>query len=330
MTPFFLSLLLGFLPMMFNAVWVYWLDRYEQEPKRLLGYVFLWGAFIAAAGAYFFNSVWEAGFYILTSSEKLSSLSTAIFSAPLVEEFLKGLAVLFVFLLCRAEFDSILDGIVYAAVTALGFAATENSLYIYEQGYLNGGYSGLLALTFIRVVIVGWQHPFYTSFIGIGLAFSRLTRSSFWKVSAPILGFSLAVFTHSMHNLISSVYPSFQTCLVGTIIDWTGWLAMFLFVLYMIARERQILEQHLEEEILLGTITQAQFQKALSFSHRVFDPLVSLFSKRHPIVHRFYQLCGELAHKKAQAQLASDRVDYPAIIEAYRVELSKISRQLSG
>ena len=47
--------------------------------------------------------------------------------APIIEESLKGLAVLLVFLLFRKEFDSILDGIVYAAITALGFAATENS-----------------------------------------------------------------------------------------------------------------------------------------------------------------------------------------------------------
>ncbi|MCS6906244.1 MAG: PrsW family intramembrane metalloprotease, partial [Anaerolineales bacterium] len=161
--PFLLALLFGFFPMLVNAGWVYWLDRYEQEPKRLLGFVFFWGAFIAAGGALIFNTLWQTGFYLLTNSESFSALSTSILAAPLVEETLKGLAVLIVFRFYRQEFDSILDGIVYATVVALGFAAAENTLYIYDKGYLVGGYEGLFFVTLVRVFLVGWQHPFYTS-----------------------------------------------------------------------------------------------------------------------------------------------------------------------
>jgi hypothetical protein len=39
--------------------------------------------------------------------------------------------VLAVFLFFRNEFDSLLDGIVYGGITALGFAATENVLYLF-------------------------------------------------------------------------------------------------------------------------------------------------------------------------------------------------------
>ena len=94
-----------------------------------------------------------------------------------MEETLKGLAVLVVFLVFRREFDSVLDGIIYAGVAALGFAATENAYYIYTYGYQESGWSGLLSLTFIRVILVGWQHPFYTAFFGIGLAVARLNRN---------------------------------------------------------------------------------------------------------------------------------------------------------
>ncbi len=325
-----LSLSLGFIPMLINAVWVYWLDRFEQEPKRLLCFVFLWGALIAAAGALIFNSVWEISFYYLTNSDRLSSLSTYLISAPLVEEFLKGFAVFIIHLIYRHEFDSILDGIVYASVTALGFAATENAFYIYEKGYLASGYTGILLLSFIRVVIVGWQHPFYTAFTGIGFAISRLTRSLYWRFAAPFLGFCCAVLAHSFHNLISSIYPSMTTCLLGIIVDWSGWLAMFAFVLFTLSRERKILEYHLREEIAMGTLTQAQFDKAISFYHRTFDPLISLFQGKYSLVRRFYQLCGELAHKKAQFAQVGNEVDNQSRIEAYRSELTQISRSLSG
>ena len=41
---------------------------------------------------------------------------------------------------------------------------------------------------FVRVILVGWQHPFYTAFIGIGLAISRLSRNTSIKIIAPIIG----------------------------------------------------------------------------------------------------------------------------------------------
>ena len=115
-----------------------------------------------------------------------------------------GLAVLLVFLFFRTEFDSILDGIVYAGVVALGFAATENTIYIW-RGYNAGGWQGLFQLVFIRVILVGWQHPVYTAFTGIGLAFARMNRSVLVKFFAPIIGFSLAMLTHSLHNTLAGL-----------------------------------------------------------------------------------------------------------------------------
>jgi RsiW-degrading membrane proteinase PrsW (M82 family) len=330
MLPLLLSIFFGFVPMLINAAWVIWLDRFEQEPKRLLGVVFVWGAVVAAFGALIFNSLWEASLFFLTNSERLSSLSTYLISAPLIEEFLKGLAVLMIFFHYRHEFDSILDGIVYASIVALGFAATENTFYIYEKGYLASGYSGLITLIILRVIVVGWQHPFYTAFIGIGFAASRLARSAVWRVSAPLLGFSAAVFTHSLHNLISSVYPSLLTCLLGSMVDWSGWIAMFAFVIYTVHRERRLLENTLKEEIELGTLSETQYYKTISFTWRVLDPLISAFNGQYALVHRFYQLCGELAHKKAQSALLDDEIDYQKWIDRYRSELSKISRLLSG
>ena len=43
------SIFFGFVPMFLFAGFVYWIDRYEKEPKLLLGGVFIWGAVIASA-----------------------------------------------------------------------------------------------------------------------------------------------------------------------------------------------------------------------------------------------------------------------------------------
>src|SRR5512136_1399728 len=173
--PFLVALFFAFVPAFFMAAIVYWLDRYEKEPLILLGAAFFWGAVVAAGGAFIINTIFGIGIYALTGSGDVADQATAALVAPFVEEGVKGLAVLIVFLFFRKEFDSILDGIIYAAITALGFAATENVLYIYRNGYLANGWGGFWALVFVRVMLVGWMHPFFTSFTGIGLASSRMS-----------------------------------------------------------------------------------------------------------------------------------------------------------
>src|SRR5512143_2812337 len=187
------AIFFGFVPMFLLAGFVNWLDRYEKEPKILLGAAFVWGVVIAGGGAYILNTMFGIGVYVITGSESAADFSTTSIAAPIIEEGLKGLAVLVVFLLFRSEFDSVLDGIVYAAITAMGFAAIENVLYIYRNGYQGGGWEGFWTLVVVRVLLVGWMHPFFTSFTGIGLAISRLSRNTFVKIVAIPAGYIVAV-----------------------------------------------------------------------------------------------------------------------------------------
>lgn len=55
------SLLFGFVPMFLFGFFVYWLDRYEKEPKALLGAAFFWGVIIAGGGAFIINTVLGTG-----------------------------------------------------------------------------------------------------------------------------------------------------------------------------------------------------------------------------------------------------------------------------
>ena len=198
------ALLLAFVPAFLMATFIYWLDRYEKEPLIMLGAAFVWGAVVAAGGAFVLNTVFGIGIYALTGSGDVADQATASLVAPFTEEALKAGALIVIFLAFRREFDSILDGIIYAGVTALGFAATENVQYIYEHGYLSGGWDGFWQLAFIRILVVGWQHPFYTSFTGIGLAVARLQRNVLVKIVALVTGYAVAVFTHAFHNSFGS------------------------------------------------------------------------------------------------------------------------------
>jgi RsiW-degrading membrane proteinase PrsW (M82 family) len=320
-----LSFFFGFVPMFIFAWLVYLLDRYEKEPGRLLGGVFLWGALVAAGSAFLINTLLGAEIYLFTGSETAANLTTASIIAPIVEESLKGFAVLIVFWLFHQEFDSLLDGILYAAIVALGFAATENTFYIYTQGFQTDGIAGILFLAFVRVILVGWQHPFFTAFTGIGLAIARLNRSLFVKITAPILGWSLAVFAHSLHNTLATLLSGGPGIIFGTALDWIGWLAMFAFALWALSRERRWIHDQLSEELQLGLITPAQYQVACSGWLQTGAGLRAMRLGRYQQTRRFYQACAELAFKKQQRMTVGEEGHNSQLIAGLRSEISQLS-----
>ncbi|MHB8776471.1 MAG: PrsW family intramembrane metalloprotease [Anaerolineales bacterium] len=316
------SLFFGFVPMFLYAAFVYWLDRYEKEPKALLGAAFFWGMLIAAGGAFIINTAFGIGIYIFTNSEAAADFGTTSLVAPIVEEILKGMAVAFVFLMFRKEFDSVLDGIIYGGIAGLGFAATENTLYIFHNGYLEGGWGGLFTLVFIRVLVVGWMHAFFTAFTGIGFAISRLNKNMLIKVSAPFAGLGLAITIHAFHNTFGGLIGGLEGLVIGSLIDWIGWALMFGFIIWLIMNERSIVKNQLLEEVSAGLISQAQYQKALS----PWTLTTAGLSGR--AASRFYHACGKLAHKKEQYMKLGDESGNAAIIDSLRKELARLAPQV--
>ncbi|HET6626752.1 MAG TPA: PrsW family intramembrane metalloprotease [Nocardioidaceae bacterium] len=175
-----------------------WLDRYEPEPLSLLAFAFGWGAVVATAVA-----------LILQGIDKFAFDTTEILSAtvvaPVTEEAAKGLFVVLLLLARRHELDGILDGIVYAGMVGIGFAFTENILYL-AAAYMGGdgvGPGGIEAATgtfVVRGIFSPFAHPFFTSAIGIGVGYAVITHSRAWRVLAPLLGYCVAVLGHALWN----------------------------------------------------------------------------------------------------------------------------------
>ena len=99
------SVVLGIAPMMVFSVVLTWFDRYEKEPPLLMLGVFLWGLIAAAGAALIINTLFGFGLIFVTGSQDLAMAGAAVLSAPLVEETVKGLAVLAVFIYFYQEFE---------------------------------------------------------------------------------------------------------------------------------------------------------------------------------------------------------------------------------
>ena len=101
-----------------------WLDRYEPEPRSLL----VLGPRLGCVR----RDVRRAGPAALRHphlrAPPTSSMATVV--APVTEEAAKGLFILLLLFYRRNELDGVLDGLVYAGMVGIGFAFTENILYL--------------------------------------------------------------------------------------------------------------------------------------------------------------------------------------------------------
>lgn len=219
-----------------------WLDRWEPEPPRLLIMAFLWGASVAVLLSLLFSALFEELFG--TGGDKPSFLTVAV-GAPLIEEAAKGLfLVLMMTGRRRRELNTLTDCLVYAGLTALGFAWLENIFYIASAETLPSS----LAVAAMRLLIAPFAHPLFTTMFGIGVYYALKQRSGAAKFGCLLLGYVGAVLMHGLWN--GSALLSFKTYL-GVYVLWMMPVFALVILLAIASRRR---EQHIIAGKLPGMI----------------------------------------------------------------------------
>ncbi|HET6295209.1 MAG TPA: PrsW family intramembrane metalloprotease [Kribbella sp.] len=232
-----------------------WLDRYEPEPARYILFALCWGAFIATLAALFINSTVDDWLHETGSGGNRS----AIFVAPPVEEFAKGSVILLLALVRRKEFDGIIDGLVYAGMVGVGFAFTENILYIgrifdelSNEAGSDAGFRGAFVLFIIRCVISPFAHPLFTSFTAIGIGIAIRHRSTAVRFLAPIVGYLTAVLAHGLWNAGASWAGGSGFITVYLFLMVPIFIGMVVFALVMRSREGQMIASRLYDYVRFG------------------------------------------------------------------------------
>ena len=170
----------------------FWLDRYEPEPGRYRLAALGWGGVVAVILSFVAEQV------LFSLPGTTDFVDTAVI-APLVEEAGKGLFLVAVVVFRRAQVHGLLDGIVYAALVAIGFAFVEDILY-YASALGQGGPAALTFTFVLRGVMSPFAHLLFTSALGIGIGIAVSTRSAALRVVAPVLGYLVAVLLHGIWN----------------------------------------------------------------------------------------------------------------------------------
>ena len=178
-----------------------WLDRWEPEPPRLLVLAFLWGASVAVVVSVGIELYIES---LINEGKDTVSFASVAIGAPLIEEAAKGAFLLLMMTgRRRNELNSLTDCLVYAGLTAAGFAWLEDILYI-----ANGETLGESLLTAaVRLIMAPFAHPLFTTAIGIGVYFALQQRNSATKVIHILLGYAGAVIMHGLWNGSSLLGP---------------------------------------------------------------------------------------------------------------------------
>jgi protease PrsW len=180
-------LLLALAPVIVIALFVYFRDKYEKEPVKLLIFSLLLGAItvVPAILAELFIAKYAINFEGFAHAGYESFIGAA-----LPEELFKYLA--FIILIWRNKnFNEKFDGIVYAVFISLGFAALENVLYVYGKG---AGTGLLRAFTAVP------GHALFGVAMGFHFAIAKFEPEK--RVKQLLWAFTIPFILHGFYDFI--------------------------------------------------------------------------------------------------------------------------------
>ena len=196
---------MALIPLVVVLLGIRWIDRWEPEPRGLLIFSFLWGAISSVFVALLASLVVEALQQNSGIGDAERDFLGGVVQAPLVEEFAKGLGVLLIFLVARKYFDGPVDGVVYAATIAGGFAFTENILYFGTEIVEGGTVSGALGIFFVRGIMSPFAHVMFTVCTGIAIGIATRRTGVAGGIVAFLIGLVPAMLLHALWNGASYV-----------------------------------------------------------------------------------------------------------------------------
>lgn len=235
---------LALIPLTVVLLTIRWLDRWEPEPRGALWFALLWGAGVSVLVALVGNELGAGYVQQRVGDEQLSLLVTVGYVAPVVEETAKGLGVLLIFLFRRRFFDGVVDGIVYAATVAAGFAFTENILYFGRAG------EGLALVFVLRAVVSPFAHVIFTACVGIALGIASRRRSDVAPVVAFPIGLFAAIGLHALWNASASMGSTFLVLYV--LVQIPIFLASIGLALWLGRQEATVVRARLGEYAAAG------------------------------------------------------------------------------
>jgi len=191
-----------------SLIWLLFFLKKDANPEsnEMILKVFLWGMFatLPIISLYFFIEALDywietidliEGFLAFISSSTIIYILYLFLGIALVEEVLKYLVVRGK-VLKNSELDEPLDVMLYMIIAALGFAALENILYLFQAETL----PDVLWTNLLRFIAPVFGHALWSGTLGYFLALSFYEPRQ--KLKLLLFGFFLASFLHASFNYV--------------------------------------------------------------------------------------------------------------------------------
>lgn len=333
---------------------LWFLDRRERESPWVAVLALIWGAVVATGLALPLNGMVFAAVQAWLKANPDTSawlgpqgalMIGAPIAGPLVEETTKGLAVLLLLWLLRAEFDSVRDGFIYGALVGIGFNVVEAPLYV-AQMFQRWGveYWGLQYGA--RFALLGFGgHAFFSGLFGAFVGMARIERRTWKRVLLVLIGWVMALLPHAINNGLPLLIRMFEgssgtvaaqaetrpptlgfvtTYIVSSIREIITFLPFLIAMLVILRRsgdwERKVVHDELADEVG-RTITPDEYADVLKtgrFASRRGR------HTRHATAAALVRAQHELALRKHAVKQAAGDVDADPLVAGWRAELGRL------
>lgn len=174
-------------PVFIVIIYIYFKDKYEKESKRILTYTFLLGAIVSIFITTLLYMFFDLFLPIPDDFSVWQQFLKAFFIVALIEEFSKYVIVKY-YNQPRKGFNEPFDGIVYAVMVSMGFAAVENLFYVFEGG---------MEVALIRAVTAIPAHATFGIIMGYFMGKAKFSKN---RMKWNLIGLSCAILFHGAYD----------------------------------------------------------------------------------------------------------------------------------
>ncbi len=206
-------LLSALAPVAAVIIYVYVKDKYEKESKRMLALAFALGAVISIIITTVLYVFFDLFLPLPDNFSIWQQFVKAFFVVALSEEFSKYIMVR-AFLQPRKSFNEPFDGIIYAVMVSMGFAAVENIMYVIQGG---------MDVALLRAFTAIPAHASFGILMGYYMGKAKFSNN---RIKWNLIGLALAVLFHGAYDffLFIGFIPgisigAFISLLVGIILS---------------------------------------------------------------------------------------------------------------
>ncbi|WP_412984737.1 PrsW family intramembrane metalloprotease [Pontimicrobium sp. IMCC45349] len=183
-------LISALVPVALIIIYIYIKDKYEKESKRDLAIAFFLGAFLSIIVTLILSMFTQIILPLPDDYSIFQQFIKAFFVVALIEEFSKYIFVRF-YSQPKKYFNEPFDGIVYAVMVSMGFAAIENIAYVSQGG---------MGTAIVRAFTAVPAHATFAVLMGYFMGLAKFAPSKKQKRKLNLIGLALAVLFHGAYD----------------------------------------------------------------------------------------------------------------------------------